>query len=110
MDGQEDREEEMRRGRAERGVIQEESAAYGLIRARSFVSGLIFSSEVVSWPPLCSPRQSVGLSHLFRPATLINFFPEIIASSEESARHEKTLRKTFQSVSKMAKTAPSAAA
>lgn len=28
-------------------------------------------------------------------ATLINFVPEIMASSEESARREKTLRKTF---------------
>ncbi len=43
-------------------------------------------------------------------ATLINFLPEIMASSEESARREKTLRKTFPYVSRMAKAAPSAAA
>lgn len=45
-----------------RRVIQEESHTVGLIRGESFVSWLIFSSEVVSWPSLRSRRQSVGLS------------------------------------------------
>lgn len=64
MDRQGAIEEEKRGGRGGRGVIQEESHTVGLIRAESFVSGLIFSSEVVSWPSLCSSRQSVGLSIL----------------------------------------------
>lgn len=55
-------EEERGRGRGGGGVIQEESCTVGLIRDESFVSGLIFSSEVVSWPSLCSSRQSIGLS------------------------------------------------
>lgn len=96
--------EEERRGRRRGGgVIQEESATVGLIRDQSFVSGLIFSSEVVSWPSLCSRRRSVGLSVARRQippfiqewATLINFVREIMASSEESARRGKTLRETF---------------
>lgn len=44
------------------GVIQEESATVGLIRDESFVSGLIFPSEVVSWPSLCSLQRSVRRS------------------------------------------------
>lgn len=64
MDRQGEIEEEKRGGRGGRGVIQEESRTVGLIRAESFVSGLIFSSEVVSWPSLCSSRQSVGPSVL----------------------------------------------
>lgn len=39
-------------------------------------------------------------------ATLINFFLEIMVSSVESARHEKTRRKTFPYVSRTAKAAP----
>lgn len=62
MDSEGEIEKERRRGRGGRGVIQEESHTVGLIRAESFVSGLIFSSEVVSWPSLRSSRQSVGLS------------------------------------------------
>lgn len=50
------------------GVIQEESATVGLIRDQSFVSGLIFSSEVVSWPSLCSLRRSVRRSVAATPA------------------------------------------
>lgn len=99
-------EEERRGRRGGGGVIQEESATVGLIRDESFVSGLIFSSEVVSWPSLCSRRRSVGLSVARRQippfiqdwATLINFLREIMASSEESARHGKTLRETFPPV------------
>lgn len=62
MDSEGEIEKERRRGRGGRGVIQEESHTVGLIRAESFVSGLIFSSEVVSWPSLRSSCQSVGLS------------------------------------------------
>lgn len=62
MDSEGEIEKERRKGRGGRGVIQEESHTVGLIRAESFVSGLIFSSEVVSWPSLRSSRQSVGLS------------------------------------------------
>lgn len=62
MDRKEEIEKEKRRGRGGRGVIQEESHTVRLIRAASFVSQLIFSSEVVSWPSLRSSRQSVGLS------------------------------------------------
>ncbi len=62
MDMKGEIEKEKRRGRGGRGVIQEERRTVGLIRAESFVSGLIFSSEVVSWPSLRSCRQSVGLS------------------------------------------------
>lgn len=61
MDGEGEIEKERRRRRGGR-VIQEESYTVGLIRAESFVSGLISSSEVVSWPSLRSSRQSVGLS------------------------------------------------
>lgn len=60
MDRREEIEEEKRRGRGGRGVIQEETRTVGLIRAESFVSGLIFSSEVVSWPSLFP--SVVGLS------------------------------------------------
>lgn len=66
MDGQEDTEEEKRRGRAARRVIQEESFSLRADQSQSFVSGLIFSSEVVSRPSLYSPRQSVAPSRLFR--------------------------------------------
>lgn len=62
MDRKGEIEKEKRRGRGGRGVIQEESRTVGLIRDESFVSGLIFSSQVVSWPSLRSSRQSVGLS------------------------------------------------
>lgn len=60
MDRREEIEEEKGRGRGGRGVIQEETRTVGLIRAESFVSGLIFSSEVVSWPSLFP--SVVGLS------------------------------------------------
>lgn len=114
MDRKGEIEKERREGRGGRGVIQEERRTVGLIRAESFVSGLIFSSEVVSWPSLrssLSVRWSVRRAAANSPidsdwATLINFLPEIMASSEESACREKTLRKTFPYVSRMAK-APS---
>lgn len=62
MDRKGEIEKDRRRGRGGREVIQEESRTVGLIRVESFVSGLIFSSEVVSWPSLRSFRQSIGLS------------------------------------------------
>lgn len=111
MDRREEIEEEKGRGRGGRGVIQEDTRTVGLIGAESFVSGLIFSSEVVSWPSLfpsvCrSVRRAAANSPIYPDwATLINFLPKIMASSEESARREKTLRKTFPCVSRMAKKA-----
>jgi len=62
MDRKEKIEREKRRGRGRREVIQEGRRALGLIRAQSFVSGLIFSSEAVSWPSLHSCLYSAGLS------------------------------------------------
>lgn len=58
----------------------------------------------VCWSVHCTAANSPIDSYW---ATLINFLPEIMASSEESARRGKTLRKTFPYISRMAKASPS---
>lgn len=58
----------------------------------------------VCWSVHCTAANSPIDSYW---ATLINFLPEIMASSEESASRGKTLRKTFPYISRMAKASPS---